>query len=290
MQNLLAFGRTVFDLEVGGIARVDPATDLYRIEAINGDRADLEPGTELALSDTYCRTVVDNASGDTVPKPTEISPAAGGLPEHPSADDHDVRTYLGTCIPIEGDLDRVFFFTSSDPSAGSFSERERTFLRLMGQWLKDELERRRHGRLLRDLYETTGDPQASFSAKVERLLELGCERFGLDMAGLNHLPAWDGAFKLETGIGLGVDPGEELWTDPSEGCFCRQTITADAPVEMTDASESGWADDRIHQQLGLTSYLGTKVRAARRRTERSGSVARSRASVRSRRPSARSSN
>ncbi|SEW17568.1 MEDS domain-containing protein [Natrinema salifodinae] len=416
VDDLLAFGRELFGLEVGGIARVDPATDLYRIEAISGDHEQLEPGTEIPLSDTYCREVIED--DPTVPKPTEFSAATGGLPETPGDDRaQDVRVYLGTCIPIEGDLDRTFFFTSSDPSDGAVSEKEQAFLQLMGEWVKYELERRHHERLLRDLYETIADPEASFDAKLERLLELGSERFGLEigyftqtddgafevvaavgdhdkiragvtdsirntycekllaspdpisvtdaaevgwtddhayerfgldayfattvhvggeeygtlcfgsesprklpfsdaertfldlmgqwvsheldqrrrrrslqksyeitsdpglsfeeklerllevgrerfgleMGGLNHLPTWDGAFRLEKGIGLDVDPDDELWTDPGMGCFCRQAITADAPVDTTDASETDWADDEVFREFGLTTYLGTKV-------------------------------
>ncbi|RKD95961.1 MEDS domain-containing protein [Halopiger aswanensis] len=418
IDDLLAFGREVFDLEIGGMARVDPAADYYRIEAISGSPDGLEAGTEIPLSDTYCREVVQNGPTDTVPMPTELSTVTGELPESKVRRSDDVQAYLGTCVPIEGDLDRTFFFTSSDPSDGAFSDRERTFLRLMGQWVKYEFEQRRHERLLRDLYETIADPQASFGEKVEgllelgserfgldigyftqtdddetfeiiaavgdhdeiragvrdtlrdtycekllaspgpisvtdaaevgwtddrayerfgldayfattvhaggeeygtlcfasesprdrtysdsertfldlmgqwlgyeleqrrrvrylqesyeitsdpalsfdekleRLLELGRERFGLEMGGLNHLPSWDGAFRLEKGVGLDVASDEELGTDPGAGCFCRRTIASDEPVDTTDARESGWTRDEIYREFGLTSYLGTKV-------------------------------
>ncbi|WP_175416334.1 MEDS domain-containing protein [Natrinema versiforme] len=416
IDDLLAFGRELFGLEIGGIARVDPTTDFYRIETISGDHDQLEPGTEIPLSDTYCREVIENESGTTVPKPTELSSATTDLPE--TAGNDRVQVYLGTCVPIEGDLDRTFFFTSSDLSDGAFTEKERVFFQLMGQLVKYELEQRQHERLLRDLYETVADTEASFDAKIERLLELGSERFGLEvgyftqtdddgtfeidaavgdhdeiqtgttdtirntycekllaspgpisvtdaaevgwtddpayerfgldayfattvhvgseeygtlcfgsettrsrpfseaertyldlmgqwasyeldqrrrrrylqesyeitsdpalsfeeklerllelgserfgleMGGLNYLPTWDGAFKLEKGIGFDVDPDEELWTDPGTGCFCRQAITADAPVETTDASETEWADDEVYREFGLTTYLGTKI-------------------------------
>ncbi|ADB61471.1 multi-sensor signal transduction histidine kinase [Haloterrigena turkmenica DSM 5511] len=120
-------------------------------------------------------------------------------------------------------------------------------------------QRKKHERYQRDLYEITADPDLSFDEKLERLLELGRDRFGLEMGGLNHLPSWDGAFRLEKGVGLGLDPDEELWTDPDSNCFCRRTISEEDPVEMADVRGTHWTEDTIYREFGMTSYLGTKV-------------------------------
>ncbi|QRV13419.1 MEDS domain-containing protein [Haloterrigena salifodinae] len=259
IDDLLSFGREMFDLEVGGMARVDPATDYYRIEAVSGDRDGLEVDTEIPLSETYCHEVVENGPADTVPMPTELSTVTGELPEPKSRASDDVRAYLGTCIPIEGDLDRTFFFTSTDPSDGAFSERERTFLRLMGQWVKYELEQRRHERLLRDLYETIADPQASVSEKIEGLLELGSERFGLEIGYFTQTDD-DETFEIIATIG-DHDEIRAGARDTLCNTYCEKLLASPGPISVTDAAEVGWTDDPAYERFGLDAYFATTVHA-----------------------------
>ncbi|WP_408960692.1 ATP-binding protein [Natrinema sp. 74] len=120
-------------------------------------------------------------------------------------------------------------------------------------------ERKKHEQYQRDLYEITAATDLSFEEKLERLLELGRDQFDLEMGGLNHLPSWDGKFRLEKGVGLGLDSDEELWTDPDNDCYCRRTVTRDDPVAMADVRGTHWTEDSICQEFEMISYLGTKV-------------------------------
>ncbi|MFC7232072.1 PAS domain-containing protein [Saliphagus sp. GCM10025308] len=61
-----------------------------------------------------------------------------------------MRTYLGTYLEFEDDSNRTFWFVSTEPRADAFSEAERTFQHLMGQWVKYELERRQREQELRE--------------------------------------------------------------------------------------------------------------------------------------------
>jgi light-regulated signal transduction histidine kinase (bacteriophytochrome) len=88
---------------------------------------------------------------------------------------------------------------------------------------------------------------------------LGRDRFGLEMGGLNHLPSWDGKFRLEKGVGLDLDSNEELWTDPDNDCYCRRTITQEETVGIADVRDTDWTDDEVYQEFGVTSYFGTPV-------------------------------
>ncbi|WP_430506070.1 MEDS domain-containing protein [Haloparvum sp. PAK95] len=255
IQDLFEFGCERFDLDLGGMARIDRETDRFIVERVSTDHTHLQPDTEVALSETYCR--VHTAEGQT----TGIAdPLEDGFEGSLAYEEFGVNSYLGTRIGLDDDLDRTLFFVSSEPRNSGFTEAERTFLDLMGQWVGYELERRRREEYLRKSYEITSDATLSFGEKVEQLLELGCERFDLEMAGLNHLPSWDGEFRLETGVGLDVSPEDKpLWTDPDEGCFCRQTMLENSPVCRVDVRGTKWEDDRIHRKLGLTSYFGTRV-------------------------------
>lgn len=125
--------------------------------------------------------------------------------------------------------------------------------------VRDIDHRKEHERYQRELYEITADPDLSFDGKLERMLELGRDRFDLEMAGLNHLPSWDGKFRLEKGVGLDIGSDEELWTDPSNDCYCRRTIEEEAPVGVVDVRDTDWTEDAVYQEFGITSYLGTRV-------------------------------
>ena len=124
-------------------------------------------------------------------------------------------------------------------------------------------------RFLQESYAITSDPDRSFEAKLEQLLELGCERFDLDIGSLTHRADGDEAFEIETIVGTddgNVDdgeyraPAEGISTiQPSDGCFCHRAATSDGPVCVEDVRTVGWDDDPIHEQYGLSSYFGTAV-------------------------------
>ncbi|WP_247002389.1 MEDS domain-containing protein [Halosolutus gelatinilyticus] len=139
---LFGLGCERFDLELGAMARVDVDADRVEIEYVSGDHDYLEPGVVLPLSDTYCAATTDGGV-------TSVT--------DPTGDDYEaiaVRTefgfdtYLGTLVEIEDGPDRTFFFMDSDPRDRAFSRDERTFHRLMGQWVKYELERHYRERTL----------------------------------------------------------------------------------------------------------------------------------------------
>ncbi|UPV72885.1 MEDS domain-containing protein [Halorussus limi] len=257
---LCDLGCEQFGLDLGGLAKIDPGTDFFEIELVSGDHDHLVPGARANLSDTYCRVVAEDGAATADAEPVAVTdPVADGFEGELCYEEFGVRTYFGTYLEIDGDVDRTFWFVSNEPRDEPFTDTERTFLDLISQWVKYELERRQREAFLRESYEITSDPNLSFEEKLERLFELGRERFGLEMAGLNHLPSWDGEFRLEKGVGLGVADDEELWSDPGYGCFCRQTIESEDPVSMADVAGTDWVEDPIHQEFGLTSYLGTKV-------------------------------
>jgi signal transduction histidine kinase len=225
------------------------------VEYVSGDHEHFEPGVELPLSETYCTAAADIKAAGSVTDPHEE-----GYDDIHVYQEFGIQAYLGTYIAVDGGSDRTFFFITSESRAKDFSADDHAFIQSIGQWVKYELERRQRERFLRESYAITSDPALSFEEKLERLLVLGCEWFDLEMAGVNYLTSWDGKFRLEKGVGLDINPEDRpVWTDPGEGCFCRQTITEDAPVGRVDVRGTDWTDDSIYQDFGLTSYLGTTV-------------------------------
>jgi GAF domain-containing protein len=252
---LFDLGCERFDLDLGSLNRVDPDADRLEIEYVSGDHDDFEPGVEFPLSQTYCQATTDIKEAASV-----ANPAEEGYDDCFVYEEVGVEGYLGTYIPVDGGLDRTLAFVpATDSQSVSVSEEDRTYLELMGQWVGYELNRRQREWFLRQCYEITSDPDLPFEAKLEHLLEHGRDWFGLEMAGVNHLPSWEGEFRLEKGVGLDVGPDDELWTDPRDDCFCWQTIEQAEPISVPDISGTDWAEDTIHRAFGVTSYLGVRI-------------------------------
>ena len=168
----------------------------------------------------------------------------------------------------DGRISHNVYYTPPEEFFGP-DKAEREVERLLGSLreqtdAKAELHQREH--FLREGYRITSDPDLNFEEQLHRLLDLARDRTDLDAAGLTYRPECDGKFRIEYALGYGdgdgdgvVDPADDLWTDPGEGCFCRQAVASDDPVGKADVRGTDWADDPIHREQGLTCYLGTQV-------------------------------
>ncbi|WP_336345041.1 MEDS domain-containing protein [Halalkalicoccus ordinarius] len=254
IRRLLEMGCERFDLEIGYFART--GDDTFEILEAVGDHELIEAGVTDSLRDTYCEKLLASSGPVSV-----IDAAEVGWTDDPAYDRFGLDAYFATTVHVGSEEYGTLCFASETTCERPYTDAERALLDLMGQWVSYELDRQRRERYLRESYEITSDHTLSFERKLDRLLEMGCEWFGLEMAGLNYLPSWDGSFRLEKGVGFGSETSSNgpITTNPSEGCFCRRTITESEPVAMTDVHGTDWEDDRIHREVGLTSYLGTKV-------------------------------
>ncbi|AHG05393.1 hypothetical protein HALDL1_14770 [Halobacterium sp. DL1] len=129
LQDVFELGCERFDLELGGLAGIDTDTDFFEVEAVSGDHDHLQPGARADLSETYCRVLTDEGETASVTDPVE-----DGFGDARAYEEFEVNAYLGTRIGLADDHDRSLFFVSSEPKAEPFSEDERTFHHLMGQW------------------------------------------------------------------------------------------------------------------------------------------------------------
>ncbi|WP_224270807.1 MEDS domain-containing protein [Haloprofundus salinisoli] len=151
LQAILQLGCECFSLDVGGVAKVDPETDLLEVEYVSGDHDHLVPGARTDLSETYCRVPIDAHSEETEADPVSVTdPIHDGFADKLCYEQFGVRTYFGSHLEFEEDLDRTFWFVSNTPREAGFSKTERVFHRLMGQWVKYEFERRNREQELRE--------------------------------------------------------------------------------------------------------------------------------------------
>ncbi|NUB91150.1 MEDS domain-containing protein [Haloterrigena sp. SYSU A121-1] len=145
LQAMLDLGCEQFDMDLGGIAIADPTTDRFEVEATNGNHENLDPGQQYPLSETYCQAAVDSEETCAITAP-ESDRFEGKL----CYDKFGVRSYLGTYLEFDDAANRTFWFVSNEPRADGFSESERTFHHLMGQWVQYELERQQREQELRE--------------------------------------------------------------------------------------------------------------------------------------------
>ncbi|PSP78627.1 hypothetical protein BRC81_07345 [Halobacteriales archaeon QS_1_68_20] len=216
LRALFELGRERFGVDLGTLNRAD--ADRLTVEHVGGDHDHFEPGVELPLSETYCQAAADARGFASV-----ADPAEEGRDDVTVYDDFGVRSYLGTYVPVDGGTDRTLGFVGSEPRTEPFSEQDRTYLELMGQWVKHELERRQRERQLQQHKEYTDD-----------LLDAIDDVFYvLDEAG--NLKRWNESTAEVTGYSdaeLDSKPGAEFFDDED------RTAVADAIAEVFETGNA----------------------------------------------------
>ena len=256
LQALFELGCERFDLELGAMACVDPETDGFVVEYTSDDHEHFEPGTELPLSETYCTAVTETRG------PVSVSdPLADGYGDIAVRREFGIRTYLGTYVPVDGDFDRTFFFVSSEPRDQPFSEEERTFHRLLGRWVKYELECQQRERHQRELYEIAADTDRTFEEKLQALFELGCERFDLELGGIARIDPETDHFEVETVSSEHehLQPGAQVALSET---YCRVLTDTEDVTGITDPADTGFEDTEAYEEFGVRTYLGTRIELA----------------------------
>jgi len=114
---------------------------------------------------------------------------------------------------------------------------------------------------LRELYDVTTDAELRFEEKVDRTLDLGCERLELPYGFLSRIEtgeASDGRQAIVTSRGDHplLQPGESC---PLSWAYCRRTLDTDGLLAIQDAVAAGWADDAAYETFEFGSYIGGKV-------------------------------
>ncbi|MEE6208918.1 MEDS domain-containing protein [Salarchaeum sp. III] len=207
LQALFEVGCERFDMELGGLAQVNPGTDRFEVEATSGGHPDLVPGAQYPLSETYCRATADDGGTCAV---TDTD----GYEDTLGYEEFDVHAYLGTYLAFDDAADRTFWFVSTEPR-DEISQGERTFHHLMGQWVRYELEQRHQTDqflALNNLNETARDinralVEQSTQADVERVV---CDRLAAsDSYTFAHVATVEnGAVTLTTDANVHDEAGE----------------------------------------------------------------------------------
>lgn len=148
-------------------------------------------------------------------------------------------------------------------SAKSWADANIALLRTVGETFVNALERKRTDETIREseeairsLYQIAADQTLDFRAKVQALLAMGRQRFGLELGVLARV---DGA-RYEILEACSADgtlkPGQTFDLGQT---YCREVLTAAEPIGFEHAGASQWAKHPCYAATRMEAYLGTRV-------------------------------
>ncbi|MFB6256679.1 MAG: ATP-binding protein [Haloplanus sp.] len=106
------------------------------------------------------------------------------------------------------------------------------------------------------LYETLSDRDLTFEERLGRVLELGCDRLGVDYGFLTQIDGDTQRIVDSWGTHPLLQPGDQC---PLSQAYCRKTIEEEGLLGVHNAVAAGWAGDPAYDVFDLGCYLGGKV-------------------------------
>lgn len=119
-----------------------------------------------------------------------------------------------------------------------------------------EEARRESEAAIRSLYTITADQQMCFAEKVQALLQMGCQRFGMQIGLLAHIVD-ENCLVVESYAPTKTIHNGDIFA--LRETYCYETIAATNPVSFEHAGVSTWATHPCYQLTKIEAYLGARV-------------------------------
>ncbi|AHF98659.1 histidine kinase [Halostagnicola larsenii XH-48] len=121
-----------------------------------------------------------------------------------------------------------------------------------------ERERAQNTETLNRLYAIASDQHRSFDEKVDRMLEIGRKRLGLEVGYLAKTDLEADQFEVThaSGESENIYPGS---TAPLSETYCQRTVDADGLFGFADISTTDSIDEHVYDRWNLDCYLGGEV-------------------------------
>jgi len=134
IQALLVIGCQVFEMEVGLLAKIQ--ADEYSIQESYSLNPDFQPVQMNCLEKTYSQEIIK------VNGPFSIDHAGGTeFREHPCYREFKIESYIGAPVISAKQVYGTINFFSYHPRQPGFSAVEKEYIRLIAQWIGNEIER-----------------------------------------------------------------------------------------------------------------------------------------------------
>lgn len=134
MQNLIALGCQLFNVEFGILARVEG--DCYEVIAVRSPDQALKASDCFNVYETLCCEVLDTDEPLTI-----RHTSASKWREHPSYAAFGMEAYIGARVLVAGQLHSTLSFSSKSPRTQDFKPTHKELIKLMTQWIGTEIER-----------------------------------------------------------------------------------------------------------------------------------------------------
>jgi PAS domain S-box-containing protein len=238
----------------GGTASPDHASSHIDepLERITDGFLTLDEDWEVTYLNSAGREMIGDAAEGVVGQTLwDVFPEATGTvfeEEYRAAmETQEMRTFEAYYEPLEMWLE-VRAHPSNDGLSVFFqnvTERKRA---------RDELQESEAA--LERLHTLAADGSLSRRAKLERILQVGCDRLDVDIGFLTRIS--DGTLTIEEGVGS-HPVAEAGVTVPLTEAYCRHTIDSTEPFAVEDAVGQGMGDDPAFETSGLACYLGAAI-------------------------------
>ena len=151
LQGLLALGRRQFALEIGHIGRVQ--SDRYQVIAVQLPprfALQINPGDVFGLDQLFCHETFHS-------KEPIYFEAAKDFQwcNHPGYRNFKIEAYIGVRIMVGEQVYGVISFSSLNRRTSVFKESDRQLLKLMAQWIGNEIERQQSKTALEQQFQRT---------------------------------------------------------------------------------------------------------------------------------------
>jgi len=115
---------------------------------------------------------------------------------------------------------------------------------------------------VRAVTQLAAEPRGELAERLAALLELGCDRFGLEVGFLSRIEGEQQEIRaLRAPAGFPLAVGARL---PLGSTLCRQTLAGRHPLAVEQISAAAWARPANGDPLGFEAYLGAAVTAGER--------------------------
>ncbi|WP_435333824.1 PAS domain S-box protein [Haloarchaeobius sp. TZWWS8] len=234
LPRILRIGCDRLGMQHGHLTRVTEEQDLREIIAASDPLPNLSEGDTASLSETRCARTVQSKGLYCV--------------EDTGDEDGEFRSYVGAPVLVHGDVYGTLCFVDPGPH-GPFTDAQRTFVTLMAQWIRFELERDEYERQL----ERENERLEDFASIVSHDL-----RNPLDVIAISlELVREDGKPDRLDAIGRATDRMNELIDDLLTMTRQGKVVGETSPVDIGDVARQAWTNvDTRGATLAVDDELG----------------------------------